>query len=131
MTTYTPTVWADGDTITAAKLNKIENRIAEIQEYNIDAPEPIVIDISTSLTQVINLTPRKAQQYLNKGILIPVYITIQGSGNTMIDYICGIMKNNGYGALLLFHNTAVIDASSMDSDFSITLRLNEIAVEQG
>lgn len=31
MTTYTPTVWQDGDVITAQKLNKIENRIEEIQ----------------------------------------------------------------------------------------------------
>lgn len=31
MTTYTPTVWQDGDIITAQKLNKIENRIEEIQ----------------------------------------------------------------------------------------------------
>ena len=31
MTEYTPTVWQDGDAITAEKLNKIENRIEEIQ----------------------------------------------------------------------------------------------------
>lgn len=31
MTEYTPTVWQDGDAITAEKLNKIENRIKEIQ----------------------------------------------------------------------------------------------------
>lgn len=31
MTEYTPTVWQDGDAITAEKLNKIENRIREIQ----------------------------------------------------------------------------------------------------
>lgn len=31
MTTYTPTVWQDGDIITAQKLNKIEDRIEEIQ----------------------------------------------------------------------------------------------------
>ena len=31
MTTYTPTVWQDGDIITAQKLNKIENRLEEIQ----------------------------------------------------------------------------------------------------
>jgi len=30
MTEYTPTVWQDGDAITAEKLNKIENRIEEI-----------------------------------------------------------------------------------------------------
>lgn len=32
MTEYTPTVWQDGDAITAEKLNKIENRIKEIQD---------------------------------------------------------------------------------------------------
>ena len=32
MTTYTPTVWQDGDIITAQKLNKIENRIEEFQD---------------------------------------------------------------------------------------------------
>lgn len=31
MTEYTPTVWQDGDAITAEKLNKIEDRIEEIQ----------------------------------------------------------------------------------------------------
>ena len=31
MTTYTPTTWATGDYITDVKLNKIENRITEIQ----------------------------------------------------------------------------------------------------
>lgn len=31
MTEYTPTVWQNGDAITAEKLNKIENRIKEIQ----------------------------------------------------------------------------------------------------
>lgn len=31
MAEYTPTVWQDGDAITAEKLNKIENRIEEIQ----------------------------------------------------------------------------------------------------
>ena len=31
MTEYTPTVWQDEDAITAEKLNKIENRIKEIQ----------------------------------------------------------------------------------------------------
>ena len=31
MTEYMPTVWQDGDAITAEKLNKIENRIEEIQ----------------------------------------------------------------------------------------------------
>lgn len=31
MAEYTPTVWQDGDAITAEKLNKIENRIKEIQ----------------------------------------------------------------------------------------------------
>ena len=31
MTEYTPTVWQEGDAITAEKLNKIENRIEEIQ----------------------------------------------------------------------------------------------------
>ena len=30
MTEYIPTVWQDGDAITAEKLNKIENRIKEI-----------------------------------------------------------------------------------------------------
>ena len=32
MTTYTPTVWQDGDIITAQKLNKIEDRIEELQD---------------------------------------------------------------------------------------------------
>ena len=32
MTEYTPTVWQNGDAITAEKLNKIENRIKEIQD---------------------------------------------------------------------------------------------------
>lgn len=31
MAEYTPTVWQDSDAITAEKLNKIENRIEEIQ----------------------------------------------------------------------------------------------------
>lgn len=31
MTTYTPTVWQANDLITAERLNKIENRIEEIQ----------------------------------------------------------------------------------------------------
>ena len=33
MTTYTPTVWQDGDIITAQKLNKIEDRIEELQDF--------------------------------------------------------------------------------------------------
>ena len=31
MTIYTPTIWQDGDIITAQKLNKIEDRIEELQ----------------------------------------------------------------------------------------------------
>ena len=33
MTIYTPTVWQDGDIITAQKLNKIEDRIEELQDF--------------------------------------------------------------------------------------------------
>lgn len=46
MTTYTPTVWQNGDIITAQKLNKIENRIEELQDLK---NRIIVIEVNSSL----------------------------------------------------------------------------------
>ena len=46
MTEYTPTVWQDGDAITAEKLNKIENGIEEIQ--NIERVWTITNDNSSN-----------------------------------------------------------------------------------
>lgn len=47
MTTYTPTIWQDGDIITAQKLNKIEDRIEEIQSLK---NRVILIEESNSLS---------------------------------------------------------------------------------
>lgn len=49
MTTYTPTIWQDGDIITAQKLNKIEDRIEELQNLK---NRVILIEESNSLSPV-------------------------------------------------------------------------------
>lgn len=43
---YIPTVWATGDVITAEKLNKMENGIADVSAYIV----PVVYDADTSTT---------------------------------------------------------------------------------
>ena len=49
MTTYTPTVWQDDDAITAEKLNKIEDRIEEIQNS-----QKIIIATSNTIQTTYN-----------------------------------------------------------------------------
>lgn len=98
MTEYTPTVWQDGDAITAEKLNKIENRIEEIQS------------IERILTNPSTITYNEAKQLLDQGIF-PCLI-FEGE----IDYIIKY-SNEDLTVTTLYHQKELY-ASSEDSELS-------------
>ena len=54
---YTPTVWKDGDVVTSARLNKIENAIEAIAETNLLTP--LIVEIqedSETGVKTLNMT---------------------------------------------------------------------------
>lgn len=61
---YTPTTWANGDTITAANLNKMEQGIA--------GATPIVVNLSTNSPYTLDRTFTEIYNALRAGT--PVYI---------------------------------------------------------
>lgn len=83
MTEYTPTVWQDGDAITAEKLNKIENRVEEIQSIQ------RVFQVPNGKRPFINLTFNEAKQMIDQGIF-PCLISNSFLDKSIgIDYIIG------------------------------------------
>ncbi len=54
---YTPTTWVTGDTITATKLNKLENGVANAGGGGYDAVIKLVHDNSSSVDNESYLTP--------------------------------------------------------------------------
>lgn len=54
---YTPTVWKDGDVVTSARLNKIENAIEAIAETNLLTPMIVEIqENSETGAKTLNMT---------------------------------------------------------------------------
>lgn len=69
---YTPTNWANGDVITTAKLNKIENGIAEVNNSN--GGILIVHDnhgiLDKTVQEILNAAPLVVVRWGNKKILV-------------------------------------------------------------
>lgn len=63
---YTPTTWANGDTIDATKLNKIEQGIA--------GATPMIIECSSTTTRTLDHTYAEIYNALNSGT--PVFIKV-------------------------------------------------------
>lgn len=79
---YTPTTWQDGDIITAAKLNKIEDGIEHCNAFFVHVTLDTTVDPSVYTT---DMTLAEVMAKVNDG-LIPIYILNTGSGmiQTMI-----------------------------------------------
>ena len=50
---YEPTNWKDGDLVTSAKLNKIENGFSTIAPFIIEAVDDESLNLTTSVTYEI------------------------------------------------------------------------------
>lgn len=68
MAEYTKTVWSDGDIITAEKMNKIENGIAEVGGSG-GGGSTVVLDC-TDLEHLPTLEPGLTEEYFLNNVLI-------------------------------------------------------------
>ena len=68
---YTPTTWAAGDTVTSAKLNKIEQGITNIQEIKVVQATTIVDEDTNYYTTTYTITPNELIEAFN---LQPVFV---------------------------------------------------------
>ena len=74
---YTPTTWQDGDIITAAKLNKIEDGIEHCNAFFVHVTLDTTVDPSVYTT---DMTLAEVMAKVNDG-LIPIYIINIGDGS--------------------------------------------------
>lgn len=93
MTTYTPTVWHSNDLITSEKLNKIEDRIEELQniQTNFTTP-PSYNEVSVLLS--IGIFPK-----LNDKIIYETII-INDIANNVIQYGYGIDDSDSLSLII-------------------------------
>ena len=104
MTQYTPTVWQDGDPITAEKLNKIENRLEEINIF----PDIIVLP-SIDYSGEIDYTYQEVKDYIDRGFMIPIKYKSTIDVDYYYDYIFKYDYEEGiYGCIALFRSNVLI-----------------------
>lgn len=114
MAEYTPTVWQDGDAITAEKLNKIENRIEEIQNI-----QRVFQVNKNKIPFSINLTFNDAKQMIDQGIF-PCLI-FNNSPDMNIDYIMAYDENEL--SCTTFFNRDEFSAETENSQLQLGLGL--------
>ena len=68
---YTPTEWKSGDTVTSAKLNKIENGFSTVAPFIIEA-----IDEDGSFSLTASTTYNDVMAALNQGRIVIVHVLI-------------------------------------------------------
>lgn len=69
---YNPTNWSDGDLVTSAKLNKIEQGITNIQGIKVVQATTIVDENTNYYTMTCTITPNELKEAFNN--LQPVFV---------------------------------------------------------
>ena len=110
---YEPTNWKDGDLVTSAKLNKIENGFSTIAPFIIEAVDDESLNLTTSVTYNDVMTA------LNQGRIVMLHVL----GNQVYHYIHYFITGGYYDDeyWVVFSGTTQIRLCSDGADAPLTL----------
>lgn len=76
---YTPTVWANGDTITAAKLNKLEQGVSE-------AGNAMIVECEYGTPYTLDRTFAEIHNALRAGVPVYIHTTLNAGADWQTQY---------------------------------------------
>lgn len=110
MSEFTPKTWQDGDAITDVELNRLENRVAELNMNNV-----FNINALPTWNQVKSLLEQDIIPVIKDGSVQDYIVAIQKINDDPITYLCNTLFDNIRIALTSDPNVALqIDGLAID-----------------
>jgi len=126
---YTPTVWQDGDVITAEKLNKLENGIESVGPVKVIFTVTKYYSYSPYVLDSVSHTVTEVRNFLKNGIdIVPELRVISEDAPTEYTIQCNYNYNNSgvsvsVGPVFYFKHSSgtVIEISVNDNSWSMNI----------